>query len=96
MAYAACDTWHRDRAEYLNRRATLARLAALGTPTPDELFTRGELVETLEGSDEALPIYHAAAEQGLATASLAAGRLLLDRMNAEAIRLIEDAMNRDD
>jgi Zn-dependent protease with chaperone function len=90
------DAWHRDRAEYVDQRSTLKRLAAIETPTPDELFMRAELIESLECPDEALPIYQAAAEQGHPAASLAAGRVLLDRNNAEGIRLVEDAMDRND
>lgn len=90
------DTWHRDRTEYVNQRSTLERFAAIETPTPDELFKRAELIETLECADEALPIYQSAAEQGHPAASLAAGRVLLDRMNSEGIRLVEDAMDRND
>jgi Zn-dependent protease with chaperone function len=90
------DAWHRHRAEYFDRRVTLDRLAAIETPTPEELFKRAELVEILESPDEALAIYQTAAEQGHPAASLAAGRLLLDRMNAKGIGLVEDAMDHDD
>ena len=90
------ESWMRHRAEYLDRRATLDRLAALETPTPDDLFKRAELVETLEGSDEALPIYRSAAEEGHPAAGLAAGRLLLERMDSTGIALVEDSMDRDD
>jgi hypothetical protein len=71
-------------------------LAAIATPTADERFRRAELVEALEGPDEALPIYQSAAAEGHPAASLAAGRLLLDRMDSTGIALIEDAMERDD
>ena len=90
------ESWTQHRAEYLERRATLDRLAAIETPTADELFKRAELVETLEGSDEALPIYQPAAEQGHPAASLAAGRVLLGRMDSKGIALVEDSMDRDD
>jgi Zn-dependent protease with chaperone function len=90
------EAWHRHRAEYLERRARLDRLAALETPTLDEVFERAKLVEILEGSDEALAIYQSAAEQGHAAASLAAGRVLLDRMDPTGIHLVEASMNRDD
>jgi Peptidase family M48 len=90
------DLWHRQRAEYLDRRARLQRLTALAAPTPDELFARGELVETLEGMDEALALYQAAAKQGHAAASLAAGRVFLDRMNAAGITMVDAAMDRDE
>jgi Zn-dependent protease with chaperone function len=90
------ESWNQHRAEYLGRRATLDRLAAIETPTPDELFKRAELVETLEGSDRALPIYQLASEQGHAAASLAAGRLRLDRMDSKGIALVESSMDRDE
>jgi hypothetical protein len=90
------DSWNQHREEYLDRQATLDRLATLEAPTRDELFQRAELVETLEGSDEALPIYQSAAEAGHPAASLAAGRVLLDRLDSKGIALVEDAMDRDD
>jgi len=90
------ELWHRQRAEYLARRARLERLTALASPTPDELFERAGLVETLEGAEEALSIYQAAAEQGHAGANLAAGRVLLAQMNAAGVPLIEGAMDRDE
>jgi Zn-dependent protease with chaperone function len=89
------DAWYRDRRAYLDRKAALERLAAIETPTADDLFRRAELVEALQTPDEALPIYQAAAGQGHAAASLAAGRVLLDRMDATGIRLVEDAIDRD-
>ena len=90
------EAWHQHRAEYLEQRATLDRLAAIETPTADELFKRAELVEILERSDEALPIYQSAAERGHPAASLAAGRVLLDRMDSKGLALIEASMDRDD
>jgi tetratricopeptide (TPR) repeat protein len=48
------ESWTRHRAEYLERRATLDRLATLETPTAGELFKWAEVLEILEGSDEAL------------------------------------------
>jgi Zn-dependent protease with chaperone function len=90
------DSWRQHRAEYLERTTRLERLAALETPTSDELFERAELVETLFGADQALPIYQSAAAQGHAAASLAAGRELLDRMDAAGIALVEASMDRDE
>jgi Zn-dependent protease with chaperone function len=90
------EAWQRRRAEYVDRSSRLARLAAVATPTPDDLFQRAELVETLEGEDEALPIYQAAADQGHPAASLAAGRVLLVQMDAAGVSLVEAAMDRDD
>jgi hypothetical protein len=90
------EAWRRRRAEYLERTTTLDRLAAIAVPNPGELFERAELVEALHGSDRALPIYQSAAEQGHAAASLAAGRVLLDRTDAAGVALIEAAMDRDE
>ena len=90
------ESWHQLRREHLDKRTTLARLAAIAAPTADERFLRAELVEALEGPDEALPIYQSAAAEGHPAAGLAAGRLLLDRMDSTGIALIEDSMERDD
>jgi hypothetical protein len=90
------NSWRQHRAEYLERTTRLERLAALETPTSDELFERAELVKTLFGADQALPIYQSAAAQGHAAASLAAGRELLDRMDAAGIALVEASMDRDE
>ena len=40
--------WHQHRTEYLDQRATLDRLAAVETPTADELFKRAEILELFE------------------------------------------------
>jgi Zn-dependent protease with chaperone function len=89
------DSWRQRRAQYLERTATLDRLAAIAKPTPDELFERAGLVEILQGEDHALPIYQSAAEQGHAAASLAAGRVLLGRIDAAGIALVEASIDRD-
>jgi Zn-dependent protease with chaperone function len=89
------DMWHRNRAEYLSRRARLERLRAIESPSPEQLFARAELLETMDGEDAALPIYQAAADRAHAEASLAVGRLLLERMNADGVGVIEAAMDRD-
>ena len=88
--------WSQRRAVYLERRATLDRLAAIETPNSDELFKRAELMEILDGPEAALPTYQAAANQGHPAAGLAAGRVLLDRMDSAGIALVENAMERDD
>lgn len=90
------DSWRQHRAEYLEQRATLDRLAALDRPSPDEQFTRGELAEALDGADAALPFYTSAAAAGHAAAGLAAGRLLLEQMNPAGVTSIEDSMSNDD
>ena len=90
------ESWNRHRAKYLDRRATLDRLAAIEAPTADDLFRRAALVETLTGSDEALSLYRSAADRGHPAAGLAAGRLLLDRMDSKGVALVEASMDRDD
>jgi Zn-dependent protease with chaperone function len=88
-------SWQEHRAEYLDRTLTLDRLSSIEAPTPDERFKRAELVEILQGADQALPIYQSAAADGHACASLAAGRLLLDRTDPSGVAMVEDAMARD-
>jgi hypothetical protein len=90
------DAWRRERAAYVERQTALARLTALESPTADELFARAAIVEDLSGGEVALPLYQRAASHGHAAASLAAGRLLLDRLDAAGIELVESAMSRDE
>jgi Zn-dependent protease with chaperone function len=90
------DLWRQHRAEYVERTTMLERLAAIETPTPDEVFERARLVEWLRGSDEALPIYRLAAEQGHSAAGVATGRVLLDRLEPAGIALVEAAMDGDE
>ena len=90
------ESWAQHRAEYLERRNRLDRLTAIDAQTPDDLFARADLLESLDHEIAALPLYERAAEQGHAKAGLAAGRLLLDRMDAKGIRLVEAAMDRDE
>ena len=90
------DAWRMQRAEYLERTAGLEHLAAIEVPTAEDLFERAALAERLHGSDHALPIYQSAAGRGHAAASLAAGRLLLHRMDAAGIALVEASMDRDE
>jgi Zn-dependent protease with chaperone function len=90
------ESWAERRADHLERRATLDRLTAIETPTAADLFNRAEMLEILEGTDQALPIYQRAAEQGHPAASLAAGRVLLGRMDSKGIALVQASMDRDD
>ena len=90
------ESWTEHRTAYLERATRLDQLAAIEVPTADQLFTRGELVEAAHGSDAALPIYQSAAAQGHPAATLAAGRVLLARMDAAGIALVETSMDRDD
>jgi hypothetical protein len=90
------DAWRRLRAEHLERTVTLERLAALEAPSADDRFARATLVEELEGSDAALPLYQSAAAGRHPAACLAAGRILLERMDAAGVALVEDAMSQDE
>jgi Zn-dependent protease with chaperone function len=90
------ESWNRHRAEYVDRQERLDHLKAIVSPTADDLFERAALVETLHGSGEALPFYQSAARQGHPAASLAAGRVLLERDDSVGVALVEDAMNRDE
>jgi Zn-dependent protease with chaperone function len=90
------EAWTRERAAVAERQATLDRLTALESPTADDLFARATLVEDLGGAAAALPIYQRAAGRGHTAAGLAAGRLLLDRMDAAGIALVETAMSSDE
>jgi Zn-dependent protease with chaperone function len=90
------DRWTGERRQHVERRATLDRLTALDAPSADELFARADLLEDLSGADRALPVYLRAAEQGHAAASLAAGRIHLDRMDLAGILLVETAIDRDE
>jgi hypothetical protein len=80
----------------VERTATLARLAALDAPSADDWFARAALVEELEGSGAALPLYQSAAREKHPAASLAAGRILLERMDEAGVALVEDAMSLDE
>ena len=90
------EDWRRFRDEYTEQATKLERLSNLESPTSEEMFERGELLEALERPDEALPIHRRAAELGHLGASLAAGRLLLDRRNADGVSLVEAAIARDE
>jgi Zn-dependent protease with chaperone function len=90
------ESWHRLHAEYSEQTRRLERLSRLESPTPDEMFQRAELLETLERPDEALPIHERAAQLGHPGASLAAGRLLLDCRNAHGVPLVEAAIAADE
>src|SRR4029079_3009069 len=76
-------------------RAALERQASLSAA---ELFERATLLETLDGPDAALPIYHAAleADQQHAGAALAAGRILLERDDDRGAALVERAVEADE
>jgi Zn-dependent protease with chaperone function len=90
------EAWRSRHEEVRGDRERLAALRALDAPTAAERFEHGEVIERLEGADAALPLYRAAAEAGSAAARLEAGRVLLDREEAEGVALVESAMAADE
>jgi Zn-dependent protease with chaperone function len=89
------EEWRRRHHEVQTDRRHLDELAARERLTPDELFTRGQLIERLDGPDDALPHYRNALAQGHAGAMLAAGRILLDQNDENGVALIERSMDTD-
>jgi Zn-dependent protease with chaperone function len=87
--------WRSRHDEIRERRERLAHLAALSSPTSEQTFERGGLLEDEGDEDAALDLYFSAHEEGHAAAGLAAGRLLLDRDDASGIALIDAAMDAD-
>lgn len=84
--------WRTRHDEIRKRRERLAQLAALSSPSPDQTYEHGLLTEEEGDVDAALLLYMAAHQRGYAEASLAAGRILLDRDDPSGTALIEGAM----
>jgi Zn-dependent protease with chaperone function len=76
-------------------RQRLGELAGLDAPTPEEMFEYGQLAEQLQGVESALPHYRAAVDRGHPRATLATGRILLDRDDETGVALIERAIDAD-
>jgi Zn-dependent protease with chaperone function len=87
--------WRAQHATVRKSRQRLAELSDSASPTAEEIFERGELLERLEGQDRALPQYHAALDAGHARGSLAAARILLRRGDETGVALAERAMAMD-
>jgi Zn-dependent protease with chaperone function len=85
--------WKKQHDEIRTRRERLAHLVAVPSPTPEQTFERGVLVERECDEDAALQLYLAAHQQGHPAAGLAAGRMLLDREDDSGVALIETAMD---
>ena len=91
---AAREEWWRGRHDEIrSRRRRLAALAELPSPTPEQTFERGELLEQDGHRDEALELYRSASRSGHARAGLAAGRMLLEREDESGIALITAVMD---
>ena len=96
--------WRREhgaewRQRHASTRAALSRLSMLdarSSRSADEEVERGRLLEELDREDEALSAYRAALRMGPhGRASLAAGRILLERGDPEGAALAEAAMQAD-
>ena len=87
--------WRRQHDEVRQRRARLAVLAGIVSPTVDQTFEYGSLLEEDGRHEAALGRYRSAHDAGHAAAGFAAGRLLLDRGDHSGIALIEAAMDAD-
>ncbi len=84
--------WQRRRDERRKGRERLVALEAITAPSATELYERACLVESLDGTDRALPLYESAADAGHAGSSLAVGRILLERDDDRGIAPIERAV----
>ncbi len=89
--------WWERQARIRTVRTRLAELEALGDASPQGLFGRGEFLEELGDVSGALGFYRRAlaADARHAGASLAAGRICLERGEEEGIALLEHAMEVD-
>ena len=87
--------WRRRHEDIHRRRARLGELEALATPTAEQSFEWGALLEDEGRCDAAFARYRSAHEAGHVAAGFAAGRLLLDRDDQSGIALVEAAMDAD-
>jgi hypothetical protein len=92
---AEAEDWHARHQRLNEHRKRLQELSTVDAPTPDQSFECGQLVEELDGQDAALAHYRAALDRGHAGASLAVGRILLDRGDDGGVPLIERAIDSD-
>lgn len=94
MDYRGPD-WRRRHDEMRQRRARLTVLDGIASPTAEQTFEHGTLLEEDGRYEAALERYRLARDAGHAAAGLGAGRLLLDRGDDSGIGLIEAAMEAD-
>jgi hypothetical protein len=87
--------WRRRHDDLRRRRERIAALEAVSSPTTEQTFEYGSLLEGEGRVERALDQYRRAHATGHAAAGLAAGRLLLDRGDHDGVALIEAAMNAD-
>jgi Zn-dependent protease with chaperone function len=87
--------WRAEHVAIRKRRQRLAELSDRASPTAEEIFEYGELLERLEGQDRALSHYYAGLHAGHARGGLAAARILLRRGDESGMTLAERAMAMD-
>jgi Zn-dependent protease with chaperone function len=87
--------WRRRHDDLRRRRERIAALEAGSSPTGEETFEYGSLLEEDGRVERALDEYRRAHAAGHAAAGFAAGRLLLDRGDQKGVALIEAAMEAD-
>src|SRR6185436_8368689 len=81
--------WRQQHDELRSARERLARLQAIESPTPEQLFEQAALQAREGHDDRALDLYKSANAAGHVPAGLAAGRMLLDRGDNVGLAMIE-------
>jgi Zn-dependent protease with chaperone function len=89
------EKWTKRHDEIRARRSRLSGLTAVPSPTREQTFERGQLLQAEGDADAALNLYLAAHRQGHAGAGLSAGRILLERDDGSGAALIDAAMDAD-
>ena len=89
------EKWTKRHDEIRARRSRLSGLTAVPSPTREQTFERGQLLQAEGDPDAALDLYLAAHNQGHAAAGLSAGRILLERDDGSGAALIDAAMDAD-
>ena len=92
------DNWLARSSSDREARTRLAELETRASPSASEILERARIVEQLDGSDTALPIYQAAleADPQCLDAAFASGRILLERDDPAGAELVERAVAGDE
>ena len=87
--------WRRQHDEIRQRQKRVTILETLASPTIDQTFEHGTLLDEDGRHDAALARFRVAHAAGHAAAGLAAGQILLDREDQSGVALIDAAMDVD-
>jgi Zn-dependent protease with chaperone function len=87
--------WRARHGENAADRRRLKELAAVDVLSAAEQFERAQLIERIDGTLAALPIYQRAWQVGHAAAGIAAGGILLSNDDPTGIEIVEAAMEQD-